>query len=134
MRGDKSKMFKPRVIASEAQEQTALFRWKSYNENLIPGLNMLHAIPNGGKRDPAVGAQLKAQGVQAGVPDISLPVPRGEYHGMYIELKVGGNKPTKKQEDWLGRLADQGYKTAVCYGWVQAAEAIMEYLKSGKTA
>lgn len=134
MRGDKSKTFKPRVIASESQEQTALFRWKAYNIHTIPDLFLLHHIPNGGFRDKITARHLKEQGVMAGIPDISLPVARGGYHGMYIEMKVGDNKPSERQRECIERLREQGYRVDVCYGWVQAAEAITEYLKSGKTA
>lgn len=132
MRGDKGKMFKPRVIASEAQEQTALFRWKAYNAKIIPELSLLHHIPNGGLRDKITARHMKDQGVMAGIPDISLPVPRGGYHGMYIELKVGGNKPSEKQQECIEALRKQGYRVEVCYGWLEAAEVIKDYLSKGE--
>ena len=55
----------------------------------------------GGKRDAKTATILKRQGVKAGVPDLHLPVARGGYHGLYIELKVGDNTTTKKQKDWI---------------------------------
>ena len=33
------------------------------------------------------GAQMKAEGVKKGFPDIELSVPRRRFHGLYIELK-----------------------------------------------
>lgn len=99
---------------------------------MIPDLALLHHIPNGGKRDIVTATHLKAQGVQAGVPDISLPVPRAGFHGLYIELKVGSNKPSSKQQNWIDRLRNQGYCVEVCYGWVEAAAVIKDYLKGGK--
>lgn len=86
--------------AREELEQEALFRW----------------------------ARLKAAGVRPGVPDVCLPVPRGEYHGLYIELKVGRNKPTEHQKAWLSHLAEAGYCALVCYGWEAAKESIEAYL------
>ena len=74
------------------------------------------------------GKSEKKQGVKAGVSDICLPYPCVPYHGLFIELKVGKNKPTEKQSQWLAELADAGYKTAVCYGWKSAANTILEYL------
>ena len=71
-------------------------------------------------------------GVMAGIPDISLPVPRGGYHGMYIELKVGGNKPSEKQQECIEALRKQGYRVEVCYGWLEAAEVIKDYLSKGE--
>jgi len=128
-----TKLFKPRVIATESQEQQALFTWKEYNEAAIPELALLHHIPNGGKRDIVTATHLKAQGVQAGVPDISLPVPRAGCHGLYIELKVGSNKPSENQKKWIGMLRDQGYRVEVCYGWAEAAAVIKDYLNRQHT-
>jgi hypothetical protein len=73
-------------------------------ESKYPALRMLHAIPNGGHRHKATAARLKAAGVKAGVPDICLPVARGDWHGLYIELKVGKNKLTEAQRRWKDDL------------------------------
>lgn len=90
--------------------------------------NICLHVPNGGKRDAATAIALKRQGVKAGVPDICLPAPRGIYHGLYIELKAGKNTTTAKQRSWLDYLRQQGYFTAVCYGWQTAAELVERYL------
>ena len=74
---------------------------------------------------------LKRQGVKAGVPDLHLPVARGGYHGLYIELKVGDNTTTKKQKDWIRELNKQGYLAVVCYGWDEAAKQLLDYLETG---
>lgn len=89
----------------------------------------MYHIPNEGKRSKTTGAALKRQGLKSGVPDICLPVPRGKYHGLYIEMKYGDNKTTKNQRKWLDMLSGQGYKTAVCYDWISAAEVIFKYLE-----
>ena len=82
----------------EGAEQRALFAWAKLNERSHPELALLHAIPNGGKRNPREAANLKAQGVKAGVPDICLPVPRGGCASLYIELKRRqGGRPTQAQ-------------------------------------
>lgn len=47
---------------------------------------------------------------------------------VYIELKAGENTTTKKQKEWLEYLRQQGYYTAVCYGWQPAAQLIEQYL------
>jgi hypothetical protein len=113
----------------ESGQQEALFVWAAYNTQRMPELEYMHHIPNGGKRDAKTAVALKRQGVKAGVPDICLPAPRGEYHGLYIELKAGKNKTTEKQSRWLEYLHDHGYYTAICYGWELAAELIERYLK-----
>jgi hypothetical protein len=82
------------LISSEHDEQVNLFHWADIMSPQYPELALLHAIPNGGKRNINVARKLKEEGQKAGVPDICLPVPRGEYHGLYIEMKYGRNKPT----------------------------------------
>lgn len=89
----------------------------------------MYAIPNGGKRDPIEGAHLKQQGVKAGVPDICLPVARGNYHALYIELKVGKNKPSEKQKNYIGNLNKDENLAVVCYGFDEARKQIEEYLQ-----
>lgn len=117
---------------TEAQEQKALFQWAGYAEQQYPELKLLHHIPNGGKREARTAANLKKEGVKAGVPDICLPVARGQYHGLYIELKAGKNKTTAKQKEWLNALNQEGYATKVCYGWSEARETIEKYLGLGQ--
>ena len=112
----------------EAQEQEALFQWAAVQAHKYPALRLLYHVPNGGSRNKLEAYHLKLQGVKAGVPDLCLPVPSGGYHGLYIELKAGRNKPTPEQRAWLAALDVNGYKTAVCYGWQQAAEEIKSYL------
>ena len=85
-------------IDNEAGAQETLFNWAQYRYARYPELELLYHIPNGGKRDACTAVNLKRQGVKAGVPDLHLPVARGGYHGLYIELKVGSNKPTQLQK------------------------------------
>lgn len=112
----------------EAQEQEILFNWARTYAAEWPELRLLFHIPNGGKRNAAEAAHLKRQGVKAGVPDVFLPCAKHGYNGVFIELKAGKNKPTPLQNEWLQELTAQGYKTAVCYGWQQAAELLQDYL------
>ena len=120
-------------MQNEANEQETLFGWAAMQSHKYPGLRLMFHIPNGGSRNKLEAYNLKKQGVKAGVPDICLPVPSGAYHGLYIELKYGKNKTSPEQRAWLAALSAVGYKTAVCYGWSEAAETILKYLKEGKT-
>lgn len=118
-------------IDREGGAQEMLFRWITYQLDEYPELALLYHIPNGGKRDAKTATILKRQGVKAGVPDLHLPVARGGYHGLYIELKVGDNTTTKKQKDWIRELNKQGYLAVVCYGWDEAAKQLLDYLETG---
>lgn len=113
---------------SEHTEQCALFEWAAWNQGREPALCLLHAIPNGGKRDKAVAAKLQAEGVKPGVPDVYLPVARMGYHGFYIEMKFGKNTTTAAQDVWLTALKSEGYLVDVSYGWQEAAHKIIRYL------
>lgn len=115
-------------IDHEGGVQEALFSWCDIQRGKYPELRLLYHVPNGGKRDARTAQALKRQGVKAGVPDLCLPVARGGWHGLYIELKVGKNKPTEHQREWLKNLRQQDYATAVCYGWEEAADVLTSYL------
>ena len=115
-------------LNDESGHQEALFVWAACNQNRMPELGYMHHVPNGGKRDKATAIALKRQGVKAGVPDICLPVAKGIYKGLYIELKAGENKLTTHQKRWLMFLQGQGYYTAVSYGWQPAAKLLETYL------
>ena len=118
-----------RVILTEDEEQTWLFSWAGAMEYRYPELKLMYHIPNGGKRSKSEAARFKAMGVKAGVSDICLPVPRGGYHGLYIELKALDGRPTQKQKDFIAAVREQGYFGAFAYGGEEAARIVVEYLK-----
>lgn len=97
------------------------------------------AVPNGGQRNKVVAAQLKAEGVSPGVPDLVFPTARGGYFGLYLEMKKrelrGWPKPVTRdnQTEWLDYLGLEGYETAVCYGANEAIETIDAYMSMRKT-
>lgn len=109
-------------LDDESGHQEALFSWAAYRTGLMPELQYMYHVPNGGKRDAATAVALKRQGVKAGVPDIMLPAARAGYHGLYIELKAGKNTTTKKQKEWLEYLRQQGYYTGRLL-WLAASSA-----------
>lgn len=116
---------------TEAQEQEAVIVWANSMVGRWPELQLLHHIPNGEERSKAAGARLKAQGVKAGAPDLSLPVARGGWHGMYVELKRAdrSNHPSPAQAAWIERLRANGYMVVVAYGADEAIRAIEHYLE-----
>lgn len=115
------------AVPTEHQEQVALFEWAAHYRPL----DVMYAIPNGGKRAIQTAAMLKAEGVKPGVPDICLPVPRGHYHGLYIELKRRrGGKVTREQQAWIEALMHQGYACAVYHGWDAARDVIIDYMRT----
>lgn len=116
-------------VPSEAEEQTRIFEWAFLSRGRHPELGLLFAIPNGGSRHPAEAGHLKAQGVKSGVPDMFLPVSRGKYHGLFIELKrVKGGRASVAQEAWIQELRKQGYRADIVKGSDAAVHLIIDYL------
>lgn len=113
---------------SESSEQISLFEWCEYSNGKYPELKLLFHIPNGGYRSAATAGRMKAEGVKAGVPDLFLPVSRGGYHGLFIEMKAGKNKATLLQRQWLEDVKAQGYCAEVCVGWEEASKILTDYL------
>lgn len=110
-------------VPTEAQEQMTLFSWAAMQSGKYPELNLLYHVPNGGSRHKAEAGRLRAEGVKAGVPDLCLPVARGQYHGLYIELKRqrGGRTSdhqsevahmTKKQTELSEELREAVFEAA----------------------
>lgn len=121
-------------IPTEEQEQMKLIEWTEIMTAKWPELVLLHHIPNGGYRTPVEAAKFKALGVKRGVPDIHLPVARGGYHGLYIEMKrTEGGVLSEDQKWWLKALGAQGYCSWLCDGCDKAIEVIEKYLEGRLT-
>ena len=94
-----------------------------------PELALIYAVPNGELRSKGTAGKLKSQGVKPGVPDLVLPVARGGYFGMYIEMKrQRGGSLSPDQKWWRDQLIDQGYYWHVFKGFRAAEPKILEYL------
>ncbi len=113
--------------SKEHDLQVACVRWFKYQYSKFNEL--IWATPNGGSRNPIEGKRLKAEGVLAGVPDLFIAIPKGKYHGLFIEMKVGRNKPTDNQKRVMAGLIKQGFKCVVCYSIEQFITEIKEYFK-----
>ncbi len=113
-------------MASEHDIQVSLMQWLKLKHPYAESLT--YATPNAAKRTPRQGAYMKAEGLKAGVPDICMALPKGEYGGLYIELKKEGGRATVAQNEWLDRLSNAGNKAVLCVGFTEAANTIDEYL------
>ena len=116
----------------EKSEQEALFRWRDVAKKTMPELQWLFAIPNGLWLPDAYAKTALQQGLTAGVCDVALLVPRGNYHGLLIELKRRNATPCcvkPSQKDFLGFQSSQGYYATWCKGWGEAMGLITDYLE-----
>lgn len=122
-------------VGTEHAHQVALFCWAALAAADLPELRLMFAIPNGGERNKIVAARLKAEGVKASVPDIFLPVARGKWHGLFIELKKLGAKrsdagrASREQLEMIEKLRGQGFGACVCVGWEAARDTLLGYLR-----
>lgn len=133
-------MITPEQLAksgSEHSHQTAYFCWCALNVGKYPELKWCHAIKNEEKSGSMiVGARSKQAGVKAGVSDILLPVRRGNYSGLYIEMKAPSRKPKRngkggvsdEQREFGAFVQSQGFGFIVCYGWEEAMNVTKNYL------
>lgn len=120
----------PGIVPTEDEEQRAVIAWADANTGKYPELHLLYHIPNGGARNPATGALLKAAGVRAGVPDLHLPCARNGDAGLWIEMKRSdhSNASSAQQKVWIAALRREGHRVVVCYGAGAAITALEEYL------
>lgn len=118
----------------ESVEQEMVMKWASMQENVFPCLKHLFHIPNGGGRNIAEAAHLKRMGVKAGVPDLFLPYPVGDWHGLWIELKTERGRVMGTQREWIEYLRSQGYAAYVCRGAEQAINCLKMYLQGNTNA
>ena len=125
----------------ESAIQRSVFLWAQQMQGQLPELELLNASMNGayipgGKSRAAqslkfrIIATLKRLGcLRVGFPDLSLPVARHGYHGLYIELKRPGGKVSYDQEWWLQKLKAQGYLAVPAWGFTETTDIILRYLK-----
>lgn len=114
---------------TETQHQTTLIKWTQQPSirQQYPELALLFHVPNE-RSDKVQAAILKKMGVRRGVPDLFLPVPSGQYHGLFIEMKTEKGKASDDQLWWIDHLKANGYTCSVCYGWKHATEVLEWYL------
>lgn len=124
--------------ASEDVEQMQVMQWAllmTAAGGVYRKLDLLHHIPNGGRRGKAEAAIFKAMGVKAGVPDLFLPVMARAgalekvYAGLYIEMKAKDGRLSAAQRKWLRELHEEGFACAVCFGAEEAEKALTDYLE-----
>jgi len=116
---------------TEAEHQIRLFQEAEALTPKYPELAQLIHVPNGELRAKATAGRLKAMGVKAGFPDLLLPVKRGGYCGLAVELKSfkNGARLSERQKEWLDRLNASGYRAVCAVGWRVAMDEILSYLE-----
>jgi hypothetical protein len=93
-----------------------------------------------------IGQAMKHKRMQSSdaYPDIFIAEPKGQYHGLFIELKRDANCVYKKNGDvresehiqkqyqMLKRLQDKGYKALFTFGYTNTISIIDDYLQGNR--
>jgi hypothetical protein len=124
---------KKRNAQPEWEHQVALFQWARNPavRTRHPELRLLAASLNGVHLSKAQAGKAYAAGMLKGEHDVRLPVPRGPYVGLSIEMKAGKNKPTPEQMEYGELIAAEGWDVAYCWTWEAARDALVAYLARG---
>lgn len=109
---------------SETSMHKMVIQWVRLNPHLSP--YVIH-IPNEGKRSLQTAATLKAMGMRSGVSDLFIALPKGGYHGAWIELKTRKGRISDAQEQFFADMQRAGYYTALCRGFDEAIATISHY-------
>lgn len=115
------------ALQPEQAEHINVVNWFNYQ---FPELQQdFHHFANERRCSIQQGRLLKRMGVKRGVSDFFLALPLNGKSGLWLELKVGKNKPTKEQLSFLSRKESRGYEALIAWGFDSAKEIIWDYLK-----
>lgn len=110
----------------------ACIEWVELSCLRHPILKWMKHTPNGGKRPKGEAGKLKAMGVKKGYPDIDLPLSHGAWKGLAIELKSPTGRVSPDQQEWLDRLAADGWLVGVARTLDEFIAITNQYLKGKK--
>lgn len=94
-----------------------------------PELFLLNANnPNVGGRKKAAAGIAKAMGLLADTPDLHLPVMRGPFLSLYVEVKTESGVVSREQRIMHNRLFAEGNCVLVGFGTQQCVGMVLSYL------
>lgn len=111
-----------------------VMRWLLGEKKRGTAVGQLHDVtyhvPNGGHRNKKTAADLKRQGVKAGVNDLETKTARGGWFGLCLEFKASPPHTATladSQHDWLALMDEQGYCAVLAVGYEEAKRIYQEY-------
>jgi len=117
-----------RYLGKEDKLQNSVMTYLQYN---YPKALFCH-ISNEGKRTPFERYKMKYLGSKPGVPDVMIFTPNKHYNGLAIELKVGYNKPSENQKNWLKWLEQSNWKALWLNDFDECINTIDNYFKDAR--
>ena len=119
-------------MTTEHDEQAAFCEWMLMQHPEV----LFYSHPNGawlaGNKGQRIGQvnKLKREGMLPGVSDLFIAEPRGEFHGMYLEMKRPGGEVSENQLWFLDQAEQRGYFTAVAANGFDDAKSSTEWYLS----
>lgn len=119
----------------ESKMQQACVQWFRLKHRSLSML--LFAIPNGSKlagnqtQRAIQGKRLKAEGLVAGVADLFLAVPSGQYHGLFLEAKTEKGRQSDSQKAFEKSVLDAGYGYCLFRSHKEFEQIVSSYLEHG---
>lgn len=111
----------------EAHLQQTCVMWFNMQHHKYYGL--LYSSLNGLHTTATQARTAKAEGMIAGVADLTLSVARHGYHGLFIELKNGSRgRQSESQKVWQKKVEEQGYRYVIVRDFATFKRAIESYL------
>jgi hypothetical protein len=110
-------------IQKQIITECAFLKYQGYRVS-----ELIRHIPNGGLRSKGEAAKFKEMGVIAGTPDLLLPVARGGFSALWIELKSEKGRLRPEQEVQIKLLQSLGNKVVFVRNVADAMAQIKSYL------
>jgi hypothetical protein len=111
--------------------QIACVKWFHYQypKHIITSFPAGFVFAGSSDKRAITGKRMKDMGYLSGTPDLFIPTSKENYHGLFVELKVGKNKPNANQIEVMQKLKDNGFRCEVCYTIEGFIETVKDYLK-----
>lgn len=115
-------------MAEEAREQARLVAALRRHWSVLdrPDRPIVFAVPMGGSRNAAEGANLKTQGALAGIPDLIIWLPVGR--SVLLEMKAHDGRLSQSQKDIHAHAVELGFPVITAY----SAEDALQQLRGIK--
>lgn len=111
----------------EARMQIEFFRQVPLFFPRLPD-KLLFAVPNGGSRHKIEAANMKQQGVKAGVADVILQIPKKGFASLCLEFKTKTGRQSKEQREYQRQVEMAGSKYVVVRSVEEAIGEMRMYL------
>lgn len=122
---------KRRGLNPETQLQIDVVNWFGL---VFPAYHpVLFASAGGLKTSVVSGKIMQRMGYKAGTPDLFLAVPRGDFHGLFIEVKTHEGRPSPAQREVIANVQAHGYYAEICCGFDRIVDVFTQYLNLKNT-